>query len=89
MQAYSKIAETFLRHNKPEKLNRLRNEGKLEVFLNDIDEEFDTQEYNIILQVCTILPEDNNERRIKINRAQIMAREIVLIQLIKFLENME
>ena len=39
MEAYSKIAETFLKYNKPEELARLRDEGKLATFLTGIDEE--------------------------------------------------
>lgn len=89
MQAYSKIVETYLKYNKPEKYERLKSERKLNRFLQDIDDEYDAQEYSIVLQVCNFLPENNEERMVKIQRARIMAREIVIIHLTDFLENME
>ena len=85
MQTYPQIAQAYLKKNNPQELKRLKEEGKLEEFLQDVEEVFGDQETEIIQRMSKNLPENFLERARSLNQAKMVARDRTRSDLTEFL----
>lgn len=88
MQTYPEMAQTYLQKNNPTELQRLKKKGKLNEFLQDVEEVFGEQETEIIAEMSEKLPKETVERMKSLEQAQRVAREATTRDLTEFLDNL-
>lgn len=83
---YQAIALNFLKQNKPDQLQDLRQRNALNQFLADLEETYSEEEQTVIEQMTKNLPSGTLERARALNQAKSVARETTTANLTEFLQ---
>ena len=79
MTQYRKMAQQHLIRENPQELQRLKREGKLQTFLENVDEVFNDQEKTIVEQMVNKDESDFLKRVQQANMAQMAASFLVVL----------